>query len=487
MRREDSIWWRNGFTREWWDALDAVGRFNFLETLTDAEVESFHTDWRVWGRDNQLAPEGDENWDEWLLLAGRGFGKSRTGSEQVRGWVEDDGIGRLCLLGQGEDDVREVMIEGESGILACSPNAWRPKFYPSVGCGRLEWPNGALAFVYSAADPEALRGPQFEKSWVDEPMAFPPEARTKAISNLEFGLRLGARPQIIYTTTPKPHRWLRAKIEKAKKDKGIRITRGSTYENAANLAERYIKKINNDYDGTTLGRQEIYAEILGDEEGALFTSDTLDKFRIRGTPPEEIAKTCDRVIIGVDPNVSANGNSHAAGIVPCGSRGDQRFCLGDWSTKGGPHKWSQKVVDAFEHFHADEVVAEVNNGGDLVMMVIQQVAKDRGIDIPVRMVRASRGKTKRAEPVAAAAEQGRISMVGEVGYDEKPGPLFILEQQLMALHDGFDPSGEDYDRADAFVWGMTRLARKGDKGASSSGGNAGILTFDKFRPGAEAA
>jgi phage terminase large subunit-like protein len=483
MRREDSRWWAAGYTAEWWKTLDKAHRAAFLDALSARELEEFAKDWRIWARDKQLPPDGD--WHTWLILAGRGFGKSRTGSEWVRDLVENRGVGRVCLLGQGEDDVREVMIEGESGILACSPSWMRPKFYPSVGCGHLEWPNGAVGFVYSAADPEALRGPQFEAAWVDEPMAFPPEARTKAISNMEFGLRLGTNPQLLYTTTPRPHRWLKKILEDAKKDEGIMITRGSTFENSDNLAKKYLKKVRDAYEGTSLGKQELYAEVLGDEDGALFLSETLDKHRIRtpaGADPEQFARdfarSCDRVVVGVDPNMTATGTAHAAGIVVCARKGEKRFVLADRSVKGGPEKWARAAVQAFIDYQADEIVAEVNQGGDMVRMVIEQVGAGAGVDVKVVKVRATRGKQRRAEPVAAAYEQGKVSHVGEVGHDQAPGRFYELERQMTALHDGYDPTGEDFDRADAAVWGLTRLSKKG--GSGSSGAVSGIYTFDDF-------
>lgn len=428
-----------------------------------------------------------------MYLLGEGMiptHNTRTGSEQVRNWVENEGVGRLCLLGQGEDDVREVMIEGESSILACSPPWFRPKFYPSVGSGRLEWPNGATAYVYSAADPEALRGPQFEKAWVDEPMAMPAEARAKAISNLRMGLRLGKRPQIIYTTTPKPHRWLTEMVEKAKTNPKIRVTRGTTHENAANLAPTFLESILDDYDGTALGRQELYAEILGDEAGALFLPSTLDKHRILPPPGategEEyaawlkgFARTCERVVVGVDPNIVAKGTAHAAGIVPVGLRNGRRHVLADYSTKGGPLVWANRALDAYEDFLADEMVVEVNQGGDLVKMVIEQAARERGIDVKVAKVRASKGKQRRAEPVAAAYEQGKVAHMGPVGHEKAPGPFYLLEKQLCALHDAYDPTGEDFDRADALVWAATRLSKKG-VGGDTSGPGAGIYLFSQF-------
>jgi phage terminase large subunit-like protein len=483
MRRSDSEWWSAGFTKEWWLGLSERQRMAVLDEMDEDQVWSFTTDWRIWGRDAQLAPEGDENWDVWFICAGRGFGKSRTGTEQVRDWVERQGVGRICLLGQGEDDVREVMIEGVSGILNCSPPNWRPKFYPSVGCGHLIWPNGATGFVYSAADPEALRGPAFEKAWIDEALAFQPDARDKALSNLELGMREGESPQIIHTSTPKPDRWLQGMYAESLRDKSIRFTFGSTYDNADNLSSKFIKRIRKKYEGTSLGRQEVHAEILGDEEGALFTPANLDRYRIK--PPEGVdhdefalqkARECDKVVVGVDPN-GEDSTSHAAGVVVAGRKGDRRFTLADRSTRGGPQKWAIAAVNAFVDFEADCIVAETNHGGEMVKMVIEMVAKEMGVDVTVKKVKASRGKKRRAEPIGTAYDQGRVSHVGLVGHKDDPGPFYLLEQQLCSIHQKVDPTGEDFDRADANNWAHFHLAKKTDDDDDDDSEGLGIETF----------
>lgn len=503
MKRSDSEWWSQGFTKSWWDSLDIEDREIFLDALTDDELEAFYKDWRVWGRDNQLAPEGI--WTTWMLLAGRGFGKTRTGGEFIRDCVERQGVSRMALVGQGEDDIREVMIEGQSGILAISTKDMRPTFRPAVGAGRLIWPNGAMAYVYSAADPESLRGPQFEIAWFDEPMAVPAENRAKAVSNLKYGLRLGRRPRLIYSTTPKPHRWLREEMDKIRKasiDKatgGILpnhlrryvLTKGTTKDNAENLPDSYLEGILDDYDGTNLGRQEIYAEVLGEEEGALWTPEVLDKARLQTpTDPQErlkflqeFAHTCDQVVVGVDPNTTAaSKTAHEAGIIVAAKRGSERYILDDRSTKGGPAKWARAAIVAMADFEANEVVAEVNQGGDMVRMVIQQEAQAQGLDVAVRKVRASKGKQRRAEPVAAAYERGMVKHYGDVGSTDRPGPFFKLETQMCSLHDAFDPTGEDFDRCDAAVWALTRLGLK-KSSPSANGSGVGILTFGDYTGG----
>lgn len=500
MKRSDSAWWSAGFTQEWWDGLDTDDRVLFLDSLDDADLESFFKDWRVWGRDTQLAPEGI--WTTWLALAGRGWGKTRAGVEYWRDEVEGGRIGRLALVGQGADDIREVMIEGDSGFLKCASAGMRPEFRPAVGAGRLIWPNGAMAYVYSAADPESLRGPQFDGGWFDEPMAVPPENRQKTVSNLNFGLRLGQRPRLIYTTTPKPHRWLRDEIAKAQKyaiDKATGqeipmalrryiVTRGNTLENAKNLPESFLESILDDYQDTNLGRQEIYAEILGDEDGALWTADILDRNRI-ATPSDpgerlkflqDIAKTCERVVVAVDPNMSASSKTaHAAGVTVIGKRGKERLVLDDRSTKGGPAHWARATVAAYIDFQADEVVAEVNQGGEMVRMVIQQEANSQGVEVKVHKVTATRGKIRRAEPVATKYERNEVKHFGAVGSTDKPGPFYKLEAQMCALHDGFDPTGEDFDRCDSVVWGLTRLGLK-KAGTAVGHGAVNVFSFEDF-------
>lgn len=500
MRRQDSPWWSAGFTKAWWIGLSMAERDRFLEALSPEELESFFRDWRVWGRDNQLAPDGDDNWSTWLRLCGRGEGKTRSGAEHVID-RERRGFGRMCLLGQGEDDVREVMIEGESGVIACAPRDRRPKFYPSVGAGRLEWPSGAVAFVYSAADPEALRGPQFQYAWVDEPLAFNPEARQKAISNLRFGLRLkgpnGEPPQLMYTTTPKPHRWLKDLVKRAATDPRIRVTRGSTLDNIENLSAEAVADMRAEYEGTQLGRQELYAEILSDEAGALFHDTNLDKHRIM--PPAEVlgalergdtetydhwlrafARTCEKVVVGVDPNTTDTATSHAAGIVVAGKKAGRRFTIKDASIGGGPRKWSQRCIEMYEFFDADEMVVEVNQGGDLIKMVVEAEARLQGVDIVFKKVRAWKGKRRRAEPVAAAYERGDVSHIGPVGHEKAPGPMYRLETQLCALHDGHDPTGEDFDRGDANNYAHQRLGRKGDDDSETAEAGGGFFAFGEL-------
>jgi phage terminase large subunit-like protein len=495
MLRSESPWWTEGFTSEWWDDLPPDARKSFLSALDDRQLEEFLKDWRVWARDKQLAPVGE--WDTWLLLAGRGFGKTRTAVETINDAVEAGTATRIAIVGQGDEDIRRVMIEGQSGFLKTAKSWMMPEWWPSRGGGILQWPNGATGFVYSAQDSEGLRGPEFDYGWFDEPMAVTAEHRQRSMDNLEFCLRLPPHPRLIITTTPKPHRFMKEMLARADKYKDLPpekrpmvVTRGSTDENRGNLAKSFYRKIMDRYDGTNVGKQEIHAEVLGEEAGALWTAEMLDRYRVRPgvawsedeqstfrLAAQQFSRDMERIVIGVDPNTKTASN-HAAGIVPVGQRYDgMRFCLGDWSEKNkSPIQWAKTAVRAYQWFGASEIVAEVNNGGEMVRDLVMQVAKELQIDPPtVRMVHAKRDKVERATPIAALFEQGRAGLFGECGHREKPGPLYELESQMQALHDGFDPTGEDFDRVDALVWGMRRLGR-GD--ALEDEGSSGIVSFE---------
>lgn len=494
MRREESEWYLAGYTRPWWKSLDTDQRLEFLAELTEEEMEEWFRDWRVWARDEQLLPDGI--WSTALLHPGRGWGKTRCAVEYCNDEVYEGRKGRLAIIGQGEDDIRDVMIEGVSGFLATARPDNRPVFTPSTGSGRLTWPNGAIGIVVSALDPEALRGPEYDLAWFDEPMAVPAKKRQDTVTNLRMGLRLGRHPQLIYTTTPKPHAWIREEIAKGLKEahkpiaeRRYIIITGNTLDNSENLPEVFLEGIVEDYEGTNLGRQEMAGEVLGDEEGALWTPTMLDRGRVRDVPddPEErlaflvaFAATCDKVVVGVDPNLttSAAKTAHAAGIVICARKGLERFVLDDWSTGGGPAKWSARAVAAYEQFDADEVVVETNQGGDMCKLVILAAAKEADVgDVVVRMVKATKGKQRRAEPVSSAYELGKVRHLGGVGDKKKPGPFYKLENQMCALHEGLDPTGEDFDRCDAAVWGLTRLARKKSSQSAGAGNLPAILTF----------
>lgn len=478
--RAKSKWWSQGYTMEWWDALPRHEREAFLAKLSKREVEEFFRDWRVWARDNQLPPDWD--WDTWLLKCGRGFGKTRTAVETIIEWVEEGWARRIAIVGQGEDDIRTVMIEGESGFLECAPSWNKPTFYPSKGGGTLIWPNGCQAFVYSAADTEGLRGPQFHVGWFDEPMAVPRAQRERALDNLEFCLRLGKHPRLLLTTTPKPDPWMR-EMEKQSRDREnkIALTEGTTHDNQRNLASNFLKKIERKYGGTKKGKQEIEGKTLTDEEGALWTEELLDEHRLESLNPYEVRETCAKVVVAIDPNTKGSTPAatrkklaHAAGIIVVGAKGKERFVLADRSVGGGPAKWVAAAVRAAKDFDADEFVVESNQGGEMIRIVLNQAMEDADFRIGIHLAFSKTSKAGRAEPVSTVYERGEVHHVGpKAQYKD-------LEDQMMYLHEGEDPTGEDFDRCDALVWGLTRLGLKKRASSGKSAGKGGIRTMGDF-------
>lgn len=395
-----------------------------LNDLTDAQAAALLYDWDVWARDKQKEPVG--NWRTWLILGGRGMGKTKTGAETVRRRVETARAKRIALVGRTVADVRDVMVEGESGILACSPPWQKPTYEPSKR--RLTWPNGAIATTYSADTPDLLRGPQHDFAWCDELAAWPYD---DTWDNLMFGLRLGINPQCMVTTTPRPRTLLIA-LSKAST---THVTIGSTYENRANLAPAFFEEIIKRYEGTRLGRQELLAEILEDIEGALWKRGLIEETRVYA-PPE----LC-RVVVAIDPAVTAEETSAETGIVVAGLGTDGHgYVLADYSMRASPNEWGQRAISAYHVHHADRIIGEVNNGGDLIEAVL------RGIDkrIPYTAVRATRGKQLRAEPVAALYERGMVHHVA--CFPE-------LEDQMC----GWEPGQTSPDRLDSLVWACTEL------------------------------
>lgn len=403
--------------------LSAEQRRALLDGLTDDDADDLLYDWRFWAREAQLPPDG--SWRTWLILAGRGFGKTRTGAEWVRAEVEANRRGRLALIGATAADVRDVMVEGESGILATARPSFRPTYEPSKR--RLSWPNGAVATTYSADEPDRLRGPQHDGGWADELAAWRyPEAWDMFL----FGLRLGRDPRSVGTTTPRPTKLIRELVASPM----THTTRGATYENLDNLAPAFAEQIIRKYEGTRLGRQELYAEILTDVPGALWTWAMLEDRR----PAPDLA----RVVVAIDPAVTSGEDSDETGIAVAGLGVDGRgYLLADRSCRLSPDGWARRAVAAFDEFGADLIVAEANNGGDLVEQTIRTVRRT----IPYKKVHASRGKQTRAQPVAALYEQGKVSHVE--AFPE-------LEEQLTSWT---PESGTSPDRLDALVWGFTDL------------------------------
>lgn len=396
-----------------------------LDSLPQEVVLRVLYDWEIWARDDQLAPPG--NWLTWLALAGRGWGKTRTGAEWVRGRVEKQQARRIALVAPTAADVRDVMVEGESGILRISPPWNMPKYEPSKR--RLTWPNGATATTFSADEPERLRGPQFDTAWCDEVGSW--RYAQDAWDNLQFGLRLGD-PRVCVTTTPRPIKLIKDLL----KDPMTAKTRGSTYANRANLAASFFRKLKAKYEGTRLGRQELFAELLEDTPGALWTLTLLQKYRVSQLPCE-----LDRIVVSIDPAASSDQDANETGITVDGKGKDGHgYLLDDVSGHYTPAEWGAKAIEVFDKWEANLILGEVNNGGEMVEHVIKTVREG----IPFKAVHASRGKLTRAEPVASLDEQGRIHHVGVF-----PN----LEDQMTTWIPG-EPSP---DRMDSRVWGFTEL------------------------------
>lgn len=396
------------------------------ELLADVDPLVLEYDWTFWARPNQLAPEGD--WRTWLALAGRGFGKTEAGAQWIRQRVKD-GARSIALVAETQKDLEEVMV---ARLLKISPPDDMPKvrFKPV----RITWPNGAVALGYNGTEPDQLRGPEFDTAWVDELAKYRYARETWDM--LQFTMRSGLDPRVFVTTTPRPIPVLREIMA----DATTVITRGSTLDNAKNLAPAFMKAVVEKYAGTRLGRQELDAEMLDDVPGALWTRAMIDQTRTRELP------RLQRVVVAVDPSgTSGNGEGDDIGIVVAALGDDGRgYVIEDASCQLSPEGWARRVNEAYTAHKADRVVAERNFGGAMVEAVLRAAAPD----LPVKMVTASRGKIARAEPIAALYEQGRISHVG--GFS-------ALEDQMCAMTpSGYVGEGSP-DRADALVWALSEL------------------------------
>lgn len=424
--------------RQQWEAA--------IRSLSPEQATRLKYEWSFWARQNQLAPPGA--WRIWLILAGRGFGKTRCAVEWVRDQAENGKAQRIALVGATASDVRDVLVEGESGIIRKSPPWCRPVWQASKN--RLTWPNGAQAFTYSAEEPDRLRGKQHDAAAADELASW---RYPDTWDQLMFGLRLGRDPRVVISTTPRPTPIIQSLAKRAADDENdVRIVRGSTHENAANLAPAFLDQIVRRYEGTRLGRQELYAEILDDNPGALWKRSQIDGNRVTRHP--ELV----RIVVGVDPAVSSEADSDETGIVVAGLGTDGHgYVLDDRSLTNTPARWAKEVVTAYRTRSADRIVAEVNNGGALVESAIRTVDGD----VAYKAVRASRGKAIRAEPIAALYEQGRVHHVGL---------LPKLEDQLCEWNP--TTSKKSPDRLDALVWALTELMLEGtdDDGALFVGG-----------------
>lgn len=344
----------------------------------------------------------------------------------VRRWV-NEGAKKIALVGRTARDVRDVMVEGESGILNVFPRHERPLYRPSKS--RIYFRNGAVAYCYSAEKPDQTRGPQFFKAWVDELAAW---QRPEALENLIPGIRLGNAPQIVATTTPKPVKLVKELV----KDSKTIITRGRTRDNRENLPDAFLREMDRKYAGTRLGRQELEGELLEDTPGALWTAKLIEDFRASEPP------ALQRIVVGVDPSINSGEEGDEAGIIVAGKNGEHAYVLEDCSIEGSPLEWARTAVEAYKRHRADRVVAESNQGGEMVRLTLQTV----DAKVPVKLVWASKGKYTRAEPVAALYEQGRVHHVGYFG---------SLESEMCTYVPGADEKSPN--RMDALVWALTEL------------------------------
>ena len=423
--------------------LQGAERQRFLDEIapTEQKKRQLLYSWDFWARQNQKTPPGD--WFTWLILSGRGFGKTRVGAEFICHRAKHGPYFPIALVGQSKADVRDTMVElGESSIMQVSPPWFMPKYESSKR--RLTWPNGMVATLFSGDEPDQLRGPQHGSAWVDELAKFKYPKDTW--DNLVFGCRLGDKPQIICTTTPRPIPIIK---ELASDDENF-ITVGSTFENIANLSGRFIKEVIKRYEGTRLGQQELYGAIMGDTPGALWTRDVLESTRVRQS--SELV----RIAVGVDPGASTTESANDTGIIAAGIDGlGHGHVLADATIKGKPAEWGAAVVRLYDSLQADTVVAETNNGGDMVQFVVETAAQALHAagerpskEIAVKQVRASRGKYTRAEPISALYGQKRVHHNG----------LFAeLEDELCT----WVPGEDSPDRLDAMVWALTELMLMG--------------------------
>ena len=426
---------------------------NILRDLPDDEVAAIlkelgpkksaelQHDWGFWARPEQLEPSGD--WNTWVALAGRGWGKTRAGAEWVRHRIRS-GDKIVHCVAPTKGDVRRVMVEGDSGLLnVCwsGDSTYRGKHigFPiwSPTNNSLTWENGAKAVFFSAEDPERLRGPQAYSAWCDELCAWRNAQDTWDM--MMFGLRLGKHPKVFVTTTPKTTKLIRTILD----DEKTTVSKGSTYDNAANLADTFLDAVRKTYEGTRLGRQELYAEILDEASGALWNRTLLAKCEIE----KDEVPNLSRIVVSIDPAITSNAESDMTGIVVAGiDVNGIAYVLEDHTGRYTPQQWAAKAVELYHEHLADRVVAERNQGGDMVRHTLHTEDEN----LPVKLVHASRGKMARAEPVSALYEQNKVKHVRG---------LNDLEDQMVQ----WEPLGSigSPDRLDALVWAITDLSLNG--------------------------
>lgn len=410
-------------------ALTAEQREEALSLLTPQEAEALLRDWRGFlARPDQVAPEGD--WDIWIALAGRGWGKTEAGAQWVKE-QEQSGARSIALIAETQKDLEDVMVKR---LLSLYPPEQRPKVrYKPV---RITWPSGAVALGYNGTEPDQLRGPEFEVAWIDELAKYKHARETWDM--LQFGMRLGDHPKQFITTTPRPTELIKAIV--AGEEGAVHVTRGSTMDNASNLAAPFLEKIKKRYVGTRLGRQELYGEILGDMPGALWRQSQIDAYR-KPVIPDSLA----RIVVAVDVAITDTEESDEHGVIVAGIDGEGvGYVLEDASLSGSPVEWAQRAVALYRKYAADAIVVEVNQGGDMVKHTIRSVDQNAN----VVEVRATRGKHVRAEPIASLYEQGRVIHVGQFPQLE--------EQMCMMTSSGYKGEGSP-DRLDAAVWALSSL------------------------------
>jgi phage terminase large subunit-like protein len=435
--------------------LPAAKVKSLFEQLGPHKVAELQHSWEFWARDNQLEPEGA--WRIWFINAGRGFGKTRAGVEWVRTQIKN-GHMRIAAIAATNSDIERVMVKGESGFLnAC----WEgdktvkgqllgfPTWSPTKRT--LTWDQGyykgkknkPVVEFYSAEEPERLRGPQFSGAWCDELAAWNKDMDTWDM--LQFGLRVGTFPKICVTTTPKPTKLVR----KILKDPQTHVTTGSTFDNSANLADTYLTAVKEQYEGTRLGRQELYAEVLEEAQGALWTTDMLDRASVK----QEDVPDLTRIVVSIDPAITSNAESDMTGIVVAGiDVNGVAYVLGDYTDRLSPQGWASKAISLYHQYSADRIVAERNQGGEMIRRTLE--VEDE--TVPIKLVHASRGKYARAEPVSALYER---NLVKHVVNPTDGSSLNELETQMRT----WEPLGSigSPDRLDALVWAITDLSLNG--------------------------
>lgn len=417
----------------------AARRNEFVRGLSNEAALLFLHDWRRWARPEQLPPDGE--WWAWLILAGRGFGKTRAICEWAHTRAIERPGSRGAMVAATAADVRDVLVEGESGLLAIAPPWERPTYEPSKR--RVTWRNGSQATLFSADVPGRLRGPQYHWAVADELATW---RYPDAWDMLQLGVRLGSDPRIVVATTPRPIQIVRDLL----KDGTTVVTRGNTYANRANLAPRFLERIRAQYEGTRLGRQEIEGELLEDTPGALWTLTQIDATRVRSA---RLVPEMERVVVGVDPSATATGDEAGIIVAGLGSDGDA-YVLADASLQASPDGWARAAVAAYHANDADRIVAEVNQGGEMVQLTIRTVDPR----VAYRAVHATRGKRTRAEPVAALYEQGRVHHVGAFAR---------LEDEMCTW--SATENQPSPNRMDALVWALSELmlSRNGGRQARS--------------------